>query len=963
MAQEAAGSVSIEIGGNLAPFEAALAKARQMATAFEAEVSKKLSGTSATDAALSKISASIDQTNAFLAKLTGTGTTASAVMSKIAASTTDTTSALGKVAAASKAANAQLTDLVGSLRGYSQAQVDAFRSQQVGAEFNRTLTERVGLLNTATTSARDSALAFQVLGLTETEVALAAQGASAGLGRTGSASRLAAHDVRNLKFQLIDIAQSIPMAFQSPLYFMQNLGFQFAQIGQIFIGQGGLKAAISEFGSLVGSVLSPAVGVVAALGGTVLGGIAAYMLAVREDIKSVNEILAGHKALLDEVAASYPQITGELKKYQEAAANLPTSVIAADTQTQLENTQRTLATSLDHLKSDLREFASVPDVVGSAGAAAFGKLSDMVGNVPVEQLVKSLGDIRLDPALTPDAKHFADTLQGAANAALTLQDILDKGKGVKSISVDGQKAVHSLFEVSAGFKDVGATVAGADATIAKLFGTMNSGGGNAFGVTRSLGTQLSGQLQTTLGMFQTVDQAVQHSRQNQLAGIMELDTQFRSTTDDADKLIKALLSVGDKGNLQQFFGNTSQISDASSEIERATSTVVKLFDALNHGNTSVNAVRDGLEMVRQTLINDGFPTGQVDLFIQRLIQTKTQLDNDVAGAKQLHAAIQAIQNRTVTITVVTRQVGTGTQSTYDVPNQTGGTSGVGVTRYSSNGPAVSSTPIFDTSTNSWGYTQPKTYQDPRVLAQVAAMYPQRAAGGPISAGMPYWVGERGPELVTPSSAGTVIPHAQSMALSTGQIDVQDQDKVMAALTGTAANTLKTTQLLDDIKMRSASSGFGDGLSSGSGSSSGGTSDDPLYPAYLKALATAKSNAHNVSGIIGYGAQGLSATPQQIAHRAVYGFATGGVMGGDTEHVEFFKSPGEKVIIARPDQFADVRPGNANTTTAGADQRPIVQTFNVRIDAQGGNVSRESQAALRAQFAAIGRDMARSINGR
>ncbi|WP_095200121.1 hypothetical protein [Mesorhizobium carmichaelinearum] len=47
------------------------------------------------------------------------------------------------------------------------------------------------------------------------------------------------------------------------------------------------------------------------------------------------------------------------------------------------------------------------------------------------------------------------------------------------------------------------------------------------------------------------------------------------------------------------------------------------------------------------------------------------------------------------------------------------------------------------------------------------------------------------------------------------------------------------------------------------------------------MATARSNAHNVSGIIGYGAQGLSPTPQQIAHRAVYGFSTGGMIGGDS----------------------------------------------------------------------------------
>ncbi len=35
--------------------------------------------------------------------------------------------------------------------------------------------------------------------------------------------------------------------------------------------------------------------------------------------------------------------------------------------------------------------------------------------------------------------------------------------------------------------------------------------------------------------------------------------------------------------------------------------------------------------------------------------------------------------------------------------------------------------------------------------------PARASGGPIAAGMPYLVGERGPELVVPKAAGTVMP--------------------------------------------------------------------------------------------------------------------------------------------------------------------------------------------------------------
>jgi phage-related minor tail protein len=37
-------------------------------------------------------------------------------------------------------------------------------------------------------------------------------------------------------------------------------------------------------------------------------------------------------------------------------------------------------------------------------------------------------------------------------------------------------------------------------------------------------------------------------------------------------------------------------------------------------------------------------------------------------------------------------------------------------------------------------------------------FPARAGGGPVGAGQTYMVGERGPELFRPSSAGTIIPN-------------------------------------------------------------------------------------------------------------------------------------------------------------------------------------------------------------
>jgi hypothetical protein len=44
-----------------------------------------------------------------------------------------------------------------------------------------------------------------------------------------------------------------------------------------------------------------------------------------------------------------------------------------------------------------------------------------------------------------------------------------------------------------------------------------------------------------------------------------------------------------------------------------------------------------------------------------------------------------------------------------------------------------------------------------VTGSLAGLFPARAAGGPVSGGMPYLVGEKGPELMVPGSSGTIVP--------------------------------------------------------------------------------------------------------------------------------------------------------------------------------------------------------------
>lgn len=105
-------------------------------------------------------------------------------------------------------------------------------------------------------------------------VAIGAQAAEGAMIGAARASGMAQANARNLAFQLVDIGQSIPLAFQSPLYALQNLGFQMAQIGQIYAGQGGMKAALTDSVLMVGRFAGsagPAIAGAAALGAAIAG--------------------------------------------------------------------------------------------------------------------------------------------------------------------------------------------------------------------------------------------------------------------------------------------------------------------------------------------------------------------------------------------------------------------------------------------------------------------------------------------------------------------------------------------------------------------------------------------------------------------------------------------------------------------------------------------------------------------
>lgn len=171
------------------------------------------------------------------------------------------------------------------------------------------MTLRVAVLVEGEASDAASALSQTANGLDQ--VAVKGRGASATLQATAAASRQAMTNSRQLSFQLIDIAQTIPLAFQSPLYALQNVGFQVAQISQLYIGNGGLGAAIRDVGGMLTGFVAkvwPAAAAGAALWG-------AYQLVSFHLRDTRNEVSATTRALAEQ-AAPIDSIRGKIDQLQ-----------------------------------------------------------------------------------------------------------------------------------------------------------------------------------------------------------------------------------------------------------------------------------------------------------------------------------------------------------------------------------------------------------------------------------------------------------------------------------------------------------------------------------------------------------------------------------------------------------------------------------------------------------------------
>jgi hypothetical protein len=470
---EVAGSVVVDIGGNLTPLETAFAKGEQMTLAFNAKVNSILAGSGLTSG-LEKIAAGVDQTNALLAKLTTSGTTAGASMTKLVTATQPVTAALNQVTTATAATNAELgkigtsagaasfgagtisakdfaaaleatggnlskitPQMLGmaaaedalaasteaaavSFRGLTEAQVAAFAAQQEGANFNRALNESFGLINSSTKSARDSASVFREMAVAEDAAAAASRGAAGGMEAVGIASShaagLGAGVTREFSVLGAEVARGNFSRIPGSLIVLNerlvSTGTSVLTLSNFMKAFGGLASVI--FNPYVIGFLGLTIGLDLAIKG---------FNELKGGALDLNTVLENHKKLIDEIAAAYPTAANAAKAYEEQASKLPKEVAGADTFKQIEDEQKLLKSLTFDLSNSLTVLGNDYAAFGSAGSAAFVKLGEDLksGAVTASDVQKTLGDLRIDPSLNKNAHDFATWLQESATQAANLE--------------------------------------------------------------------------------------------------------------------------------------------------------------------------------------------------------------------------------------------------------------------------------------------------------------------------------------------------------------------------------------------------------------------------------------------------------------------------------------------------------------------------------------------------------------
>ncbi|AFL53990.1 hypothetical protein ABIE78_006383 [Sinorhizobium fredii] len=495
----------------------------------------------------------------------------------------------------------------------------------------------------------------------------------------------------------------------------------------------------------------------------------------------------------------------------------------------------------------------------------------------------------------------------------------------------------------------------------RLLDRGSSGSSDLFGPATKGANDLSAAITNVEAAYSgTIDvtQSLAIAQFKQLSAMEQSSAKLRAAKRDLADISMALKEAA---NIPPFeiFGDSVTRKAGAEAIAEAATNIEKLFAAMKDGGATAQTVHEAIEMIRQSLKAMGGDAAWVDLLI----------DKFVAGQMEALRLAGVIQQ-------ASRSDGGAFYS-----------DGTPV-------PAAAIAPAYRTRS----YLVDQSDMDTMYQTLGYQISGARAAGGPVTAGGTYLVGEEGPELLAMGGSGHVSSAGatasilaggrDSLSLMEGHLfDIVQELRVHSDYFETfESDSLEMIACLKALKSigsgsssysadsaYSSSRGSYSSGSSGSGGQShldpyaayyfnafnaarnfagtGGGRYDPVADAMLNGNTSALNGVSQGPGYMGgtylqrlqIGGAGYAPTLLDRMKRQV-GFATGGqIMPGEDMKVELFKKRGERVIIVDDSKVSDDRSGDQRPAES---ERPI----NLSVNFNGGDMAdARSRQAMADEF--------------
>jgi len=803
----------------------------------------------------------------------------------------------------------------------------------------------------------------------------------------------------NAMFQFQDIAMTAAMGMDPRMIGLQ----QGSQLAGAYAGMGLKQAAATTGAALVG-LLSPLSLVTVGLT-TATAMAIQYFATSSEGADDMAIDLERQRDLIMEVAARWGDALPALKAYaneldQQREAQEKQDAVNSAAALKIKGLRSEwddLITTMGRMDAN-NGLSNVMNSADTEKLAAFREgmtgVSEAIaaGKDPTEDLnsaVASLASIMQNNA-NPVLTQFSGVLDGFANkmrdGAAAARDLRDSFKPLSAPWSEGGRIFHEEDFIprnpATPSKRPNIELSGDPADSAMSPALANLLKGNYSSLTESANVYsaaIKGVETASTGAVNAT-QSLAMAQTQQLMAMQQSSAQLRSMQKELTD-VNAALKAAANFPLSEIFGDFAGREEADA-LANARASLEKIMDAFKAGGSSAKMAHDGIELVRQSLKGVGGEASAVDRLIDSFVAGSTVARQLKANIDQLSQSIMVIPDKLVNIGI--RQ--------YTVPSSGGGTANVNVIGggniYGESAPDITSTQYDVGGGKMIGVHEGHTYfatsqqyaqitpegreriyrgqsdylkelsRKPTGMVtqdEINSMYSlqgYRAAGGPVSAGGTYMVGEQGPEIVTFPGSGYVTNANMTASILSGGRDmlslIEDHGYDILAELRVHTRYWETNDddnneiiaCLKKLESYGGSSSYsGSSRSSSSGSSysgSSGSSDsgndvrDPYSPYYFNAArnnagrgggrydpiadALMNGNTEALRNLSGGPTAGISRAlaghnmPSLLDRlKKQAGFATGGqIMPGEDQKVEFFKRRKERVIIVDNDNVSDQR---------------------------------------------------------